>query len=403
MNCFIGLTDPPASFGFILQSADPGKADGPGGRRCLANRGRYDEPGKSSRPGDRMSHDKLRHWLKLTGGPWPPDHYALIGLKPGQGSAAEIESRILERLEMLRQYQLPHPDEATEGMNLLARALDTLTDPDARQAYDRSLGIKPAAAEPPPPPPVYDILDTLFPGVPLLPASAAFPTRTYDEPVLPDVIPLPQVLDEPDIDDDPEVVEDVVPDVELPEAILVPTLPAVAKLDDSKRERPARKMSPKRELYAELARVRKVLRVWERARPYLVDTERTFARQIDALALMGCLAELRPLLPTVTDLIGTGNRPGGVVAALARQRLMFDTFRSLLPSQREALAKDFRAAHYRLAGYYDDLRDEVRRKNEKDWYRAVGKPFLRHLADYPEWLLVPVALIALAIAVVRSV
>jgi len=384
-------------FRFIPELAKRNKAD---------RLGRYDEPGKSPRSDDRMTHDKLRGWLKLSDGPWPPDHYALIGLKPGAGTAAEVEARVLERMELLRRYQLPHPEEATEGMNLLARALDTLTDPDARKDYDRFLGIKQTAPPPPPPPvEVIDLIDTLFPGVPLLPASSVGRSiREDDGHILPDVITLPNVEDEPDLDDDPEIIEDAVLEVELPEAVLLPILPAVARLE----ERPTRDgqlkrpMSPKRELYAELARVRKVLRVWERARPYLVDTDRTFARRTEVLALMGCLAELRPLLPTVSDLIGGPHRPGGVVAALARQRLMFDTFRSLLPSQREALAKDFRSAHYRLAGYYDDLRDEVRRKNEKDWLRTVGRPVLRYLADYPEWLLLPVALTALAVALVRS-
>jgi hypothetical protein len=118
---------------------------------------------------------------------------------------------------------------------------------------------------------------------------------------------------------------------------------------------------------------------------------------------MGCLAELRPLLPTVSDLVGQPNRPGGIVAALARQRLAFDTFRSLLPSQREALAKDFRSAHYRLSGYYNDLRDEVRRRTEKDWVRRVWDPTVRHLIDYPEWALIPAGLLLLAVAAIRSI
>jgi hypothetical protein len=105
----------------------------------------------------------------------------------------------------------------------------------------------------------------------------------------------------------------------------------------------------------------------------------------------------------VTDLIANGRRPGGTLAALARQRLLFDTFRSLLPDQRENLARDFRAAHYRLAAYYDDLRDEVRQRNQKDWMRSVGRPVLKYLRDHPEWLLFPVGVIALAVAVVRSV
>jgi hypothetical protein len=343
-----------------------------------------------------MNHDRLRGWLNLSDGSWPPNHYALIGLTAGEGSAEDIESRILERLELLRRYQLPFPDEATEGMNLLARALDILTDPEARRRYDQSLGIDVPKAAEPPPLPKDDFLDSLFPGVPLLPAAMDGSTAPADR-VVPEVIHLPDVEDEPDVDDDPEFIEEG--QAALPEAIL---LPASGRLEVPPTAKPARPQSPKRELYAELARVRKVLRVWKRARPYLTDTDRTFARRTEALALMGCLAELRPLLPTVTDLVGGPHRPGGIVAALARQRLAFDTFRSLLPTQREALAKDFRAAHYRLSGYYDDLRKEARRKNEKGWTRTTLKPLLRYLADRPEWYFVPFALAALAVAVARS-
>ena len=348
-----------------------------------------------------MTHDKLRGWLRLPDGPWPPDHYALIGLPVGAGSPEEIEARVLERLELLRRYQLPHPDEATEGMNLLARALDTLTDPDARRAYDRSLGLKPVTKVDLPPA-SEDELNTLFPGVPLLASQADGPAPP-DEPILADDMHLlPLGDDEPDVDDEPELVDE--PGVEaLPAAVLLPVPPALARLETAEPPRPTRPRSPRRELYADLARVRKVLRVWERARPYLTDTDRTFTRRTDTLALMGCLAELRPLLPTVTDLIASPKRSGNLVAALARQRLQFDTFRSLLPDQRDALARDFRAAHYRLAGYYDDLRDEVRRMTAKDWNRTVLYPLLKYLADHPEWLLLPFALLALAVAAVRSV
>ena len=352
-----------------------------------------------------MNPEKLRGWLKLPDGPWPPDYYALAGLAPGDGTAGELEARLLERLELLRRYQLPHPDEATEGMNLLARALDTLTDPDARRAYDAKIGVKPRTRLEPPPLPTDHVLNTLFPGVLLLPAAAEGPAPDArgDEGILPDEILLPDVDDDPDFDDDPEFIDDG-GSRDLPDAVLLPTvppLPPVARLAEGGPPRLV-PLSPTREVYAELARVRKVLRVWERARPYLADPERTFTRRTDSVALMGCLAELRPLLHTVTDLVGQPNKPGGIVAALARQRLGFDTFRSLLPGQREALAKDFRAAHYRLSGYYDELREEVRRRTEKGFGRRVWAPTVRYLIDYPEWALIPIGMILLAVAAVRS-
>ena len=82
---------------------------------------------------------------------------------------------------------------------------------------------------------------------------------------------------------------------------------------------------------------------------------------------------------------------------------MFETLRSLLPTQREALAKDFRSAHYRLAGYYDELRSKVRKKNEKGWARKRLRPAIKYLIDRPEWVLLPIGLLALVIAAIRSV
>jgi len=228
------------------------------------------------------------------------------------------------------------------------------------------------------------------------PAVQPEPTASDDFEVPDPIAELPELGEDPDADDEQEVIE--LP----PEAIILPVPPAVARLE-TEPSKPKRPRSPRRELYADLARVRKVLRIWERARPYLTDTDRTFTRRADTLALMGCLAELRPLLHTVIDLIAAPKRPGNLVAALARQRLQFDTFRSLLPDQREALARDFRAAHYRLSGYYDDLRDEVRRRTEKDWSRRVLRSALRYVADHPELVVLPFALAALAIAMVRSV
>ena len=77
----------------------------------------------------------------MPSGPWPPDHYTLLGLAPGQYDAARIESLVLERMDRLRGHQLLHPEVVTEGMNRLAQALITLTDPQGKAAYDRELRV----------------------------------------------------------------------------------------------------------------------------------------------------------------------------------------------------------------------------------------------------------------------
>jgi hypothetical protein len=86
-----------------------------------------------------MSHEWICSCLELPPDSWPPDHYTLLGLAPGEADSGQVEQRVCERMEKLRPYQLTHTEQATEAMNRLAQALVCLTDPAARQAYDALL------------------------------------------------------------------------------------------------------------------------------------------------------------------------------------------------------------------------------------------------------------------------
>ena len=70
---------------------------------------------------------------------WPPDHYALLGLPPGENDPALIEERVHERLDMVRRYQMIHPDQATEAMNRIAQAFVCLSEPASKRVYDVAL------------------------------------------------------------------------------------------------------------------------------------------------------------------------------------------------------------------------------------------------------------------------
>src|SRR4051794_9833696 len=89
----------------------------------------------------RPPHELIRAWLGLSADAWPPDHYTLLGLPPGEADTLRIEQRVQERLARVRSYQLSHPTAATEAMNLLAQAFCCLTDPRAKLAYDTQLGV----------------------------------------------------------------------------------------------------------------------------------------------------------------------------------------------------------------------------------------------------------------------
>ncbi len=95
-----------------------------------------------------MDTDLICRWLNLPPGSWPPDHYTLLGFNRGEGDALRAELVVQERMQYLRQFQLTHPELATEAMNRLAQALLCLSNAQEKAAYDQQLI---ASAEAPPP------------------------------------------------------------------------------------------------------------------------------------------------------------------------------------------------------------------------------------------------------------
>src|SRR5437763_5577934 len=94
-----------------------------------------------------MSHELICSWLGLPPGEWPPDHYRLLGLEPGESNTELIEQRVHQRLDSVRCYQMMHPEQATEAMNRLAQAFVCLTEPAAKKVYDAALFGRDAPAE----------------------------------------------------------------------------------------------------------------------------------------------------------------------------------------------------------------------------------------------------------------
>src|SRR5438034_10972878 len=84
---------------------------------------------KLARAPDAMSHELICSWLGLSPDGWPPDHYRLLGLEPGEADVAVIEQRVHQRLDRVRPYQMMHPEPATEAMKRIAEAWVCLTDP----------------------------------------------------------------------------------------------------------------------------------------------------------------------------------------------------------------------------------------------------------------------------------
>jgi hypothetical protein len=324
----------------------------------------------------------LRSWLDLPPGPWPPDHYALLGLPPGRSDPAAVEPRVLERMELLRRRQLQHPDLVTEGMNRLAQALIVLTDQSEKAAYDAGHGFSPAP-----------------------PADAVRPPDAGP--------PDPAVVAEPEtipFADEPELPPRLVPLGLLPEehAVPVPTADAFEIPDPVTAvvpvAEPAAPPGPaaRRWIYARLALLRKATRAWDRLGPVLGDPQDRVDRPGRVLILLDAVRAVRPLLPDLRGVVGGVGEPGGVVAAVVRQPLLLDTFRRLLPGQRQAVAIDWRRGQAELQREYARFRALARRGRDERAGTRGRTALWRWLNDTPEAVLVLLAAAAFGIALLRG-
>lgn len=366
-----------------------------------------------------MDYTLLRSWLGLPPGPWPPDHYTLLGLPPGVGDPAAVESRVMERMDLLRRNQLLHPELVTEGMNRLAQALITLTDPVGKAAYDAEIGI-PVAAPPKPaiPPPVEQLPPpTAGPSGSVVIASPVFDDDVFSDDPLPveppdrgdvtQVIVLPGAAGPalpyaviggtepppaPPLSLDQEPIRPA-PEPEVIEAEVLPRAPVSGTVPPAGR----------RWIYARLALLRRAIRAWDRLRPVLGDPQDPVDRPGRVLLLLEGVWAVRPLLPQLRGVVGGVGEPGGVVAVIVGHPLVLDTFRRLLPDQRQTLAIDWRRGQEELQREHARLRRLARAGRERPVGARGGPALWRRLKETPEVVLAALAAAAMLIALFRTI
>src|SRR5207248_933579 len=155
-----------------------------------------------------------------------------------------------QRLEQVRRYQLTNPEPATEAMNRLAQAFVCLTDPQARQAYDRALFGEAGAPVVAPP----TVTTT---------TSATTPEQAVDQDVL-------ALVEE-------EIRAAAQPAVPAPAASppLLPVEPGEQVVEAKQASDLARKgLGTRRALYGRIVRTRTLLLLWQRAGKYIGQTKR---------------------------------------------------------------------------------------------------------------------------------
>ncbi len=358
-----------------------------------------------------MDRNVICSWLGLPPETWPPDHYRLLGLQPGEDNAELIEQRVHERLDTVRCYQMTHPEQATEAMNRLAQAFVCLTEPSSKKSYDVQLGIAAAAPETEtlvPPAPQLEKLEWLpnpAPPATTIGAEAAPPVR--QPPPLPPVLPT-VVAPSADQAPAPTIGETSVPP-DLPMAIPVapplpigPPLEPIDPLLEAAQSGPARRgIGTKRGLYQRIAQSRRLLHLWNDLGRYLDSPKRRISRTVDGPELVRLLDEITAFLKRFPPLLGEAGQPGYLVLALSQVDTV-KVFRSFSPHQREALSRDWSAGLKLLKAHRDFLRQELRALRKRSLRQRLLRASWSLIVDQPGTVLLLLALLALNVALWRS-
>lgn len=337
-----------------------------------------------------MKHNLICNWLGLSAENWPPTHYQLLGLEPGEKNVALIEQRVQQRLDTVRRYQLAHPDQATEALNRLAQAYVCLTEPAAKQRYDASILDDSNVA-------VLDSLpanhpcvstDTPVPGTYHLPGRM----RNRSTPAVACPPPLPdpasvsdQMLEVPGIT--PEEPEDILDDAAI-EATLPPLVPTeelpdhppVCPLEEAARSRTARVgLCTRRGILRRIQLLRQLLRTWNNIgrllphNPSFGAPSRKLNPRSRGQALLRNLNRMQELLNDFPQIFGEAGQSGFLVLGLLEQEQAAYTLHTLDDAQLAKLAEDWRAG-------YDLLRAHGRLLTELTSQH-------RNLGFFQRWLL----------------
>jgi hypothetical protein len=390
-----------------------------------------------------MKHEGLCGWLGLSPEHWPPDHYTLLGLQPGESDLTRIEQAVHERMARLRCYQCSNPELVTEGMNRLAQAFLCLTDPRAKAAYDTGVLSLVGAASPTPlvatkkdtglrkrpvaavadtqpmiPPPVRTavlpaaLMDTAISGpktqvewkanVPPPPvrAAAAPPVgETTVVPVSEAIPPLPPAVEsepstsvtrvqQPAVADPPSSVSS-----SGPLAKYKGFSPSLLRLLSCRHG-----LGTKRALYRRIRKTRRLLHAWERAGKFLRKPKRQLKNETEAKELGKALAAIGEHLKGLPRFLGRPGQPGYRIAARARLAYSVDWLNSLDDEQRELLAQDWAAGQTLLSSHRQFLRKEARSIRNLSGWRLVARVIA---CDLPlEMALLTVVLVVLIIVLV---
>jgi hypothetical protein len=322
-----------------------------------------------------VNHELICGWLGLPAGAWPPDHYRLLGLSPGEGDPGVIERHVHERLDAIRRYQVTHPDQATEAMNRLAQAFICLTEAGAKSAYDAALFGTPAPATKvnlgPTPPPLPALP---APTPPPLPAPTPSPSTA--------TLPLSKSRGQPIL-----------------RAAPAPSGPRLDPIREAALDPAGRKgLATIWGVVRRARRTRRLLIAWEALGEYLESARRKIDWEAEEDDFVARYEEVRRLLRGFPKILGRAGQPGHLVLAQAGPDVA-DNFRHLRLSVRLTLSNDWLAGKRLLEAYRDFLLDELKTLRRLRRGERVRRAVRAFFTDQPGFVLLLAGLLALNVAV----
>jgi hypothetical protein len=411
---------------------------------------------------EHMSNDLICTWLGLPPGCWPPDHYRLLGLEPGEDDVHLIEQRVHQRLDSVRRYQMMYPEQATEAMNRLAQAFVCLTEPSAKRVYDAELlGSKITPPKIPPPRPREQPAQPPGPSGRTPRPGDPRPEPVMGPPPLPPIVRAPPPLPPSRPPDAPRVQE---PTPEAPEKLLVDQPPprpevvaepvAVVTMSSpgaspspaptpAPHEPPApTRVDPEANTHADLqgdtetvpsearepvdevlllarspaARrglgtrwsllrrrtlTHRLLLLWGEAEHFFEDPGHRPSRP-EATACLRLVQKISDALEDFPPLLGEAGQPGHLLLALAERETARDILK-LDAHQRESLQRDCKAGLKLLRAHRDFLREEMRAVRRRGWRERWFRAIRSFVNERPALaILTLLGLLALVIALGRT-
>lgn len=327
-----------------------------------------------------MNQTLLCSWLGLADKHWPPDHYALLGLKLGDCDLGVIEQRVQERMARLRDYQLAHPEEATEGMNRVAQAfiflmeqaskngqssviLAPLSKPVAKD--DTAVGHKTVVDWHGAPPPVRQKIPIPVEAIPTVQAEApAAPTENAASVAAVAVKPVTPALTAP------------------PAPAPFDYLEALAR----ESSHATRGIGTLPLLIERIEQTRGLLVAWERLGKYVKLPSRKLANVSEEKDLRLKWNALVQHLEGYPRFVAQPGRPGYRVAAFARLEMTALMFKSMKPDQRADLARDWETGRKALLLHRSFLRQQFKALRHTTYLNRFLSGVRGLVNDHPVWM-----------------